>query len=629
MFKYWGYKAFRDRQQDIVKNVLDGKDTLALLPTGGGKSICYQVPALVKPGLCLVVSPLIALMHDQVENLKKRGIKAIAITSGMSKKQIDIQLDNAIYGDTKLLYVSPERLKTTLFIARFQKMNVNLIAIDEAHCISQWGYDFRPAYLEIAELRKLKPNIPLLALTATATEQVVTDIQEKLLFVNGAVIRKSFFRPNLTYSAFLVPNKRNRIEEYLRQHNGSGIIYCATRKGVKELASYLLSKNCSIDYYHAGLDFDERRQKQENWLSEKTRVIVSTNAFGMGIDKPNVRFVLHYDIPETIEAYFQEAGRAGRDEKPAEAHLYFDEHDITALIEKVNTKFPPVEKIKSIYNALGNHFQLAFGAGKEERYPIEINAFCNKYNFQLLEVYNALKFLETTGYLELSEGTYTPAKLKITATQIQLYQEQVKDKNMNTLIQFILRSHMGVFDEYVNINEFIIGQKIKLTKKEVVEKLNYLQKLELIDYVPQSDEPHVTYLTERLPDSNLSFSPRFYKDRKDLAFEKMKAMIRYLESDECKSVVLLRYFGEEETADCGFCSSCILKKMNSGLSGLLKKLDSFIAAEFTREDTIETAKIIDHFNTENRSEVLHCLRQLADLNKIQIDATGQKISKLR
>ena len=627
MSKYWGYDAFRDKQQDVVSSVLEGKDTLALLPTGGGKSICYQVPALVMPGLCLVISPLIALMHDQVENLKKRGIKAIAITSGMSKKQIDIQLDNVIYGDTKLLYVSPERLKTHLFLARFQKMNINLIAVDEAHCISQWGYDFRPAYMEIAELRKLKPNVPVLALTATATENVVQDIKDKLGFINGAVIRKSFFRSNLTYSTFLVPNKKNRIEEYLRQNNGCGIIYCATRKGVKELAQHLLTKNISIDFYHAGLDFDERKQKQQDWLSEKTRVIVSTNAFGMGIDKSNVRFVLHYDIPETIEAYFQEAGRAGRDEKPAEAHLYFEEHDITALIEKVNTKFPPIEQIKNIYNALGNHFQVAFGAGKEERYPIEINAFCNKYNFQLLEVYNGLKFLEATGYLELSEGSYTPAKLKITGTQIQLYQEQVKDQNLNTIIQFMLRSHMGIFDDYVNINEFIIAQKTKLNKKEVVEKLNYLTKLELVDYVPQSDQPHVTYLTERLPDSNLIFSPRFYKDRKDIAFDKMKSMIRYLESDECRSVLLLRYFGEQESEDCGFCSACTLKNKRLKLSQLTKKIDALIQSELTKKSEIATTYLIDTFKSENRNDVLSCLRELADLNKIKMDPTAQQIMK--
>lgn len=609
----------------MVSSVLNDKDTLALLPTGGGKSICYQVPALVKPGLCLVISPLIALMHDQVENLKKRGIKAIAITSGMSKKQIDTQLDNAIYGDTKLLYVSPERLKTHLFQVRLQKMNVSLIAVDEAHCISQWGYDFRPAYLEIAELRKIKPNVPFLALTATATEEVVKDIQDKLNFVNGAVIRKSFFRSNLTYSTFLVPNKKNRIEEYLRQNTGSGIIYCATRKGVKSLAQYLLSKNISIDYYHAGLDFEERKQKQEDWLSEKTRVIVSTNAFGMGIDKSNVRFVLHYDIPETIEAYFQEAGRAGRNEKPAEAHVYFEEHDVTSLIEKVNTKFPPLEKIKSIYNALGNHFQIAFGSGKDEKYPIEINDFCNKYSFQLLEVYNALKFLESTGYIELTDGSYTPAKLKINGTQIQLYQEQVKDQNMNTIIQFILRSHMGIFEDYVNINEFIIGQKTKLSKKEVVAKLHYLAKIELVDYVPQSDEPQITYLTERLPDANLIFSPRFYKDRKDIAFEKMKSMIRYLESDECRSVLLLRYFGEQETEDCGFCSACLLKKSAEKKSALLKRIQVFLDSEFQKKTDIETAAVIDHFSAHKRNEVLQSLRDLADLSKIKMDETGQRI----
>ena len=623
--KYWGYNAFRDKQDSIIQSVLDKKDTLALLPTGGGKSICYQVPGLQMEGLCLVVSPLIALMHDQVSNLKSKGIKAIAITSGMSKKQIDIQLDNAIYGDTKFLYVSPERLKTELFIARFRKMKINLIAVDEAHCISQWGYDFRPAYLEIAELRKLKPGVPLLALTATATEEVVKDIQEKLEFKNGCVVQKSFARENLIYSTHLVPNKKNRIEEFVRQNDGTGIIYCSTRKGVKELSAYLQSKKVAVDFYHAGLDFEVRRQKQENWISEKTRIIVSTNAFGMGIDKSAVRFVLHYDIPETMEAYFQEAGRAGRDEKPANAVLFYEEIDIRHLIEKVNTKFPPLDVIKQIYNALGNHFQLAFGAGKDEHFPIDINEFCVKYNLQLMIAYNALKFLESTGYLELTEGMYQASKIKITGTQLQLYQEQVKDSSMNTLVQFILRTHMGIFDEYANINEFIISQKTKLSKKEVVEKLNYLMKLELIDYVAQNSEPQITYLTERLPEANLTFSPRFYKDRKDIAFDKMKTMIQFLESKECRSVLLLNYFGEKNVIACGKCSACLEKDKSEKYRKIYVLIKHYLTEELAKKNEIETADLIAHFSILNRDDVFETLRWLADIGVISFDETGRKI----
>lgn len=625
MTKYWGYSAFREKQKSIIDSVLEGKDTLALLPTGGGKSICYQVPALAKPGLTLVVSPLIALMHDQVENLKSKGIKAIAITSGMSAKQIDILLDNAIYGDTKLLYVSPERLKTHLFQVRFQKMNVNLIAVDEAHCISQWGYDFRPSYLDIAELRKIKPAVPVLALTATATPQVVKDIQNKLNFVIGNVIQKSFFRSNLIYSTYLTTNKKNRIEEFIRQQTGTGIIYCGTRKSVKELALYLIQKKISADFYHAGLDFETRRAKQQDWMQERTRVIVSTNAFGMGIDKPNVRFVIHYDIPDTIEAYFQEAGRAGRDEKEAKAVLFFEKKDINQLVEKTNTRYPSLDKIKSIYNAVANHLQVAFGAGKDERYPIEINDFCNKYNFLLMETYNALRFLELTGYIQLTESAYSPAKLKMNATSMQLYQEQVKDKNMNTVIQFILRTNMGIFEDYSNINEFIIAQKTGLTKQIVIDKIQQLHKLELADYIPQTDQPQITFLTERLPESHLEISPRFYHERKEIAFEKMKSMVQFLESDECRSVLLLRYFGETESKACGQCSVCLEKIKQQSLSELDKAVFQKIKQQLYQNSEISVSYVIDHFSTIKREDILQILRVLADHNLIRISSDGQDI----
>ncbi|MBK9191913.1 MAG: RecQ family ATP-dependent DNA helicase [Crocinitomicaceae bacterium] len=625
MTKYWGYSAFREKQKEIIDSVLSGRDTLALLPTGGGKSICYQVPALAKPGLTLVISPLIALMHDQVENLKSKGIKAIAITSGMSAKQIDILLDNAVYGETKLLYVSPERLKTHLFQVRFQKMNINLTAVDEAHCISQWGYDFRPAYLDIAELRKIKPNVPVMALTATATTQVVKDIQDKLNFVQGAVIQKSFFRSNLIYSTYLTTNKKNRAEEFLRQNSGTGIIYCATRKSVKELASHLIQKKIAADFYHAGLDFETRKTKQQDWMEERTRIIVSTNAFGMGIDKPNVRFVIHYDIPDTIEAYFQEAGRAGRDEKEAKAVLFFEKKDINQLVEKTNTRYPSLDKIKAIYNALGNHLQVAFGAGKEERYPIDINDFCNKYNFQLMETYNALRFLELTGYIQLTESAYTPAKLKINATSIQLYQEQVKDKNMNTVIQFILRTNMGIFEDYSNINEFIIAQKTGLTKQIVIEKIKLLHKLELADYIPQTDQPQITFLTERLPETHLEISPRFYHERKEIAFEKMKSIVQFLESDECRSVLLLKYFGESDGQNCGQCSACLEKKKQENLSNLDKSVFHKIKQQLYQNSEVSVSFVLDHFSDVSREDILQILRALADHSLIRISDDGQHI----
>lgn len=621
--KYWGYTAFRAQQDKIVDAVINGKDTLALLPTGGGKSICYQVPGLVLDGLCLVITPLIALMQDQVDNLKKRGIKAIAINSGLSKKQIDILLDNAIYGDTKFLYVSPERLANHLFLTRLKKMNVNLIAVDEAHCISQWGYDFRPAYLQIAKLRELKPDVPFIALTATATPKVVEDIVDKLQLNKGEIIRKSFVRQNLVYSTFKVDNKYNRIEEFIKSNTGTGIIYCATRKGVKNLCAYLQTKKYAVDYYHAGLDFEARRQKQENWMNEKTKIIISTNAFGMGIDKPNVRFVLHVDIPETIEAYFQEAGRAGRDDQPAKATLFFTDFDRTNLIERISHKYPPIEFIKQVYAALGNHFQVAFGAGKDERYPIDINEFCQKYNFDLIQTYNALKFLETTGYLSLSEGMNQPSKLMIIASQIQLYQEQVKDEKINTIIQFILRSHMGIFDDAVSINEYIIAQKLKISKTELIDKLKYLHQLELVDYQEQSNRPHIQYLTERLPESNLLFSPQFYKERKDLAFEKMKAMINYLDEKACRSVELVGYFGEKNSAVCGKCSYCQAKYSLKKNQELLHAIEAFLNAQ--QLSILATENIVIHFANYTREDVFESLRTLADEGKIEFEESGKQI----
>ena len=623
--KYWGFSRFRPQQDAIVLSVLNGIDTLALLPTGGGKSICYQVPGMQMDGVCLVITPLIALMQDQVDNLKKKGIKAVAINSGLSKKQIDIQLDNAIYGETKFLYVSPERLSNHLFLTRLKKMKINLVAVDEAHCISQWGYDFRPAYLQIAKLREVMLNVPFIALTATATEKVVDDIVAQLQFKNGAVIRKSFVRDNLVYNTYKVDNKLNRIEEFLKTNSDTGIIYCGTRKAVKLLSTQLLSKKYSVDFYHAGLDFETRKQKQENWINEKTKIIISTNAFGMGIDKSNVRFVLHADIPETIEAYFQEAGRAGRDGNLAKAVLFYNDTDVTNLIEKISHKFPPLELIKQIYNALGNHFQIAFGSGKGERYPIDITEFCEKYRFDLIQTYNAFKFLETTGYLSLSEGMNQPSKLMIIASQMQLYQEQVKDERINTIIQFILRSHMGIFDEPVNINEFIIAQKIKISKQELIEKLIYLHQLELVDYAQQNNQPSIQYLTERLPENNLIFSPQFYKERKDLAFDKMKAMINFLDGKACRSVVLVGYFGEKNTSNCGQCSYCIAQHSAERDKTLFKELELYLKTLGDKDSFISTEDIVLHFANYSRETIFNILRELADQKKIEFEDSSKRI----
>lgn len=623
--QYWNFETFRDKQLEIISTVLDQKDCLALLPTGGGKSICYQVPGILSEGVCLVISPLIALMEDQIAQLKKRGIKATAITSAMSKRQIDIALDNAIYGNTKFLYVSPERLKTHLFKVRFEKMNINLVAVDEAHCISEWGYDFRPSYLEIAELRKLKPNVPFLALTATATPDVIDDIQEKLEFREKRLIRKSFERPNLTYNASQTNNKLNRIEAFLKSNSGSGIIYCSTRRKVKELYLKLNEKGYSVDYYHAGLNFEERRTKQTAWTNNKTQIIIATNAFGMGIDKPDVRFVLHHDIPQSLEAYFQEAGRGGRDEKPAIAHLYFQTEDINDLKEKVELRFPPIDTIKRIYNALGNHFQLAIGSGKEETFPLDLAEFADKYDQHLILVFNALKFLELCGFIRMSENYKQPGKLRFLADNQTLYNFQVRDPELNKIILFLLRTEMGIFDDHVKINEYKIAAKTGMNVRKIKEKLQYLSQTEAADYVPRSDLPTITYTTERLADNNLSISPKFHKNRKDIAWAKLEAVIHFLTADTCKNEILLNYFGETDTTPCGRCNTC-RSESEMDPAQIKKEILDCTAKLSNHSSEVTILNLISELGNVPEDLVLENLRWLADNGKITIDPLGKKIS---
>jgi len=618
---YWKFDQFREKQLDIIDAVLEGRDTLALLPTGGGKSICYQVPGLVMEGVCLVISPLIALIEDQVNQLKAKGIQAIAIHSGMSKRQIDIALDNAVYGSTKFLYVSPERLKTPIFQARFTKMKINLVAVDEAHCISEWGYDFRPSYLAIADLRKLQPNTPFLALTATATSSVVEDIQERLLFRSKHVIQKSFERSNLTYNVALTNNKLNRIEASLRKNKGSGIIYCGTRRKVKELYLHLNAKNIPTDYYHAGLTYEDRKLKQKRWTNNEVDLIVATNAFGMGIDKPDVRFVLHHDIPASIEAYFQEAGRAGRDGEAAVANLFYETDDINRLREQVELKFPPLDTIKGIYNALGNHLQLAYGSGQGQTYPIDLAHFSDKYSQPLILVYNALKFLERCEFIELSENYKVPSQLKMTTTHQELYNYQVKDPVLNKVIQFILRTEMGVFENYQTIFETKIAAKINLPVSTVSEKLTLLNQLELIDYIPRTELPRVTYITERLTDQNLSISPKYYKNRKDVAYGKLDAMIEFLTKERCKSELLLRYFGETETHPCGQCSYCIQPSVEiTSLRTIILKHARSLQME---HEKVEISVLITVLANYSESEILENLRWLAEHHEIRVDSMNR------
>jgi len=551
-------------QEEIIQSVLDGKDTLALLPTGGGKSVCFQVPALALDGVCLVITPLIALMKDQVENLKKKGIKAVAVYSGMHRNEIQIAFDNCAYGDVKFLYLSPERLKTEQFLQTLRKLKVNLLAVDEAHCISQWGYDFRPPYLHIAEIRKYIPNVPVMALTATATPGVITDIQKNLAFKVENVFRKSFERKNLTYIVIKEEDKNGRLLRILKKVQGPGIIYVRNRKKTVETANFLQKNGIRADFYHAGLDVKTRSKKQDSWIREESRIMVATNAFGMGIDKPNVRLVVHIDLPDSVEAYFQEAGRGGRDEKRAYAVTLFQQADLARLQENLEKEFPPVEKIKEIYQSLGNYLQLPVGSGKDESFDFEIYTFCRNYSFNPVIAFNALRFLEREGYILMNESLETPSRIHFESDRENIYRFQIENKTLDPFIKLLLRSYSGVFTEFVQVNEAELSKRAGLKEDEVVSNLQKLQKAGILSYVKRPGKPQIIFSVERLDLKNLHISAENYHERKRFAMIRMEAVMEYITSDEhCRSHMLLRYFGETGAPRCGRCDICLERnKMN-------------------------------------------------------------------
>lgn len=612
LLQYWGYASFREKQEEIVQSVLDGKDTLALLPTGGGKSICFQVPAMAMDGLCIVISPLIALMKDQVDNLKQRGIKAIAITSSMRKREIDIALDNMAYGDYKFLYVSPERLATELFQARVKKMKVNLIAVDESHCISQWGYDFRPSYLIIKEIRTLVPNVPILALTATATPDVVNDIQDQLEFKKHNVIQKSFARKNVAYVVQEEEDQLGRLKKVLDGIKGSGIVYTSSRKKTQSIAGYLNRNGYSSDFYHAGLTHQQRDEKQQNWMQNSTRIIVATNAFGMGIDKPDVRFVVHLDIPETLEAYFQEAGRGGRDLRKAYAVLLYNNGMVADLEKKVNQKFPQIKLIKNCYQALANYLQIPIGAGEGETISLDISTFSKRYNFSPIDAYNSLKFLEKEGYISLSEGFHSPSKIMLMLNKEDLYRFQVANIKHDPFIRFLLRSYEGLFDGFTTINEWDIAKKTKLSKNEIVDLLNRLKKLEVIDYIEQSSLPQLTLTSERVAQDDLRISNENYAERKKIALDKMKAVIDFVTSKtRCRSSILLNYFGEKNAHRCGVCDIC-LEQSKLDLNELqLQELGDLIKKTVAKEP-IAIHELPNKIKRHKKEDILNLARYLLD-----------------
>lgn len=557
---YWGYTSFRPLQDEIIEEIISGKDVLALMPTGGGKSITFQVPGLLMDGLCLVVSPLISLIKDQVDNLKSRNIEAEYIVSGMDFRAIDRILDNCIYGTTDFLYVSPERLRSELFIERFKQMKIAFIAVDEAHCISQWGYDFRPSYLQIAEIRQYHPKASILALTASATPDVVIDIQEKLEFKKKNLLSTSFERENLHYVVIKEENKRDRILSGLNSRPGSGIIYVRSRKLTRDLAFWLQNMGVSASAYHAGLSPDIKDKIQKDWKKEKTRIIVATNAFGMGIDKPNVRTVIHYDLPDSVEAYFQEAGRAGRDGLRAYAVLVYNQGDIHSLEERVIRGFPSMDVIRKVYAGIGNFYQLAHGSGKDENFVFDIVALSERLDLKIIDIYNSIKILERVGYFHLSDSLHQPSKLKIKVKQSDLYYFEVANPKFEEFLKTILRSYSGLFDNHVNFNEYLIARRLKTDVKDLLEQLKYLDKIGLIEYLPTNDKPQITYLVERVPEERIQISYEAYGGLKERQVARSEAMIDYVEEQICRNIQLLNYFGEKEVKACGKCDVCLLNK---------------------------------------------------------------------
>jgi ATP-dependent DNA helicase RecQ len=613
--QYWGYENFRPLQEEIISSVLENKDILALLPTGGGKSICFQIPALAKSGITIVISPLIALMKDQVDNLQKKGINALAIISGMGKREIDIALDNCIYGPVKFLYISPERLQTDLVKERIKYMKVNLFAIDEAHCISQWGYDFRPSYLHIKELRVAHPDVPFLALTASATHKVQQDIISKLDFKESNIYRKSFERKNLSYAVLNLENKLQKLLQIANNIKGSGIVYVRTRKDTVEIAKFFNQNRISASYYHAGLESDIRNKTQQHWIENKIKIIVATNAFGMGIDKPDVRFVVHYEMPESLEAYYQEAGRGGRDEQKAYAVLLYQQLDKVLFEKKFQQNFPSINEIRKTYHFLCNYLQIAIGSGEGVSHDFNIGDFCSKFQLEVIPTISAIKTLEHHEYITLSENALLPSRIQFLAQGEDLYKFQVEHAKFDFFIKIILRLYGGAFDQFISIKETEIAQKNNMNKSQVISLLGELHQLEIISYVKKTDQPILNFIKPRYKTEELYIDHIYYEERKSIYQNKMNAMLNYVNSGTCRSVSLLNYFDEKDALDCGVCDICIDKKKSNSLKEDIAK-EILAILKFQSYDLEQLLQNISHGSENEKLDVVRQLLDSGDIKKI-------------
>lgn len=619
LHRWWGYNEFRPMQREIIESVLSGCDTLALMPTGGGKSLTFQIPALALDGLTIVITPLIALMKDQVDGLRRRGISAVAVHSGMDQHRIELALDNCAYGDVKLLYLSPERLATEAFRARLKVMNVSLVVVDEAHCISQWGYDFRPSYLRIAEIRAMAPNATFLAVTASATDVVVKDIMYRLGFKDGRVLRSSFARPNLSYVVRKDGNKYDQLMRVLRSVEGSGIVYMSTRDECEKLTQQLRGDDISAQFYHAGLPVLERSMRQDEWLQGKTRVMVATNAFGMGIDKSDVRFVVHYTMCDTLEAYYQEAGRAGRDGRRSYALLIYEDGDIARRKRILESEFPPINDIKLIYERICNYLQVPIGDAEGSSFAFNIYDFCSRERMYVGRVQSALALLEQNGYMTLIDQNDEPAKMMFECSRDSLYGVHAGGNDMDMMLRTILRKYDGLFSRFRSINELDIAAEAQLSAERVHELMKVLWRMKVIRYIPANNSPLVRFDTERLPVKDIYIAPESYQLRQRLMIERYEAMVEYVTSeDKCRSQLIERYFGDGKAKECGVCDVCLARRHGSTSCSDLEQR----VAELLSDTELDIKELVANLNYAPE-RVVDVVNKMVAVGKISVSKYGK------
>ncbi len=619
---HWGYDVFRPLQEDVINSVLEGKDTLALMPTGGGKSLCYQIPALAKEGLCLVISPLIALMKDQVENLRRKNITAFAIYSGMSRAEVINTLKVATNSNCKFLYVSPERLETNLFKEYLPGMNINLLAVDEAHCISQWGYDFRPPYLRIAALREELKDVPVIALTASATKEVQDDICEKLQFKEKNIFRQSFERKNLSYSVFKVDSKINKVIEILNKVQGSAIVYCKSRKRTKEIAELLHLQNILADFYHAGLPQDERNKRQEDWIKNKTRVIVCTNAFGMGIDKPDVRSVIHADVPDCLENYYQEAGRAGRDGEKSFAVLLYDDNDITELEGLAAIRYPSLDDIKNVYQSVANYLQIPAGTGEGNYFDFDINDFVKKFKLNTHTAIYSLKALEQDNWLSLNEQVFLPSKIKFTTNKESLYDFERSHPELEPAIKALLRGYEGIFDFPTSISEIVLIRLLKKEVGDIKKDLHQLHQYGIIHYEPQKDSPQLYFPRNRVKVEDLSINMDLYHKRKEKFIARVKNIVQYVqELVTCRSKMIGSYFGDNKLHNCKVCDNCLRQKKVHIDEKEFEKISNRIQTVLGPQP-LPSKELMDKLGAIKKEKAWKVIEFLQAENKLEVDNAG-------